>query len=82
MTSATFEKRATFEYMAAIPILDLAEKLFPSRKQYVSVREVVEETSLSERHVRRLVADGQLETSKVGRRILVLRSSLDSLLNR
>jgi hypothetical protein len=49
--------------MAAIPILDIAEKLFLRRKEYLSVKEIAAETSLSERHIRRLCADGSLAVS-------------------
>lgn len=60
----------------------LASTLFqPVRKEYLSFREASTETSLSERHLRRLYAQGRLQARRVGRRLLISRESLDNLLS-
>lgn len=66
--------------MATCTIDVLAESLFPTRKEFVSVRELAKETSVSERTIRRRVASGELQSCKLGSRRLVRRDSLDELL--
>lgn len=65
--------------MAALTIEILAERLFPTRPEFLSVREVVEHTSLSESTVRRRLSDGTLESVRLGRRRLIKMSSIESL---
>ena len=60
----------------------LANRLWPTRQDYVSVAQVVEQTSLSERSVRRMIADRRLESCKLGGRRLVKVSSLENLLQK
>lgn len=66
--------------MATCTIDVLAESLFLTRKEFVSVRELAKETSVSERTIRRRVASGELQSCKLGSRRLVRRDSLDELL--
>lgn len=65
--------------MAALTIEILAEGLFPSRPEFLSVKEVIERTSLNESTVRRRIADGSLESVRLGRRRLIKMSSVESL---
>ena len=66
--------------MAALTIETLAERLFSTPKEFVSVKELAEQTSVSERTIRRRVASGELESYKLGSRRLVRRDSLENLL--
>jgi len=58
----------------------LSARLFPSRKPYLSFRAAAEESSLSERSLRRLHQQGKLEARRVGRRLVIPRESFDQLL--
>jgi len=67
---------------ATSPILDrLTQTLFPTRKEYLSFAEAAAETSLSERTLRRYHRQGRLQVQRVGSRRIILRQSLDELLN-
>lgn len=62
--------------------LDLISRaLFrPAQRQFLSFREASQETSLSERTLRRLHKQGRLDARKVGSRLVVSRESLETLL--
>lgn len=66
--------------MAAAIIYDLADGLWPTQKEYVSVKELAKQTSVSEKTIRRRVASGELASTKLGSRRLVRRDSLENLL--
>jgi len=58
----------------------ISQALFQPRRKFLSFREAAEETSLSERTLRRLHQSGQLDARKVGGRLIISRESLDELL--
>lgn len=47
--------------------------------RYLSIAQAAAMTSLSDRTVKRLIADGRLPVSRVGRRVLVAVEDLDRL---
>jgi excisionase family DNA binding protein len=64
-----------------ISFLDtLTQRLFSSRKEFMSFREASEQSSLSERTLRRLHQSGQLEARRIGNRLLLTRESFEKLL--
>lgn len=58
----------------------LSTRLFASRPQFLSFRDAAAESSLSERHLRRLYAEGSLVGRKVGKRVLIDRESFEKFL--
>ena len=66
--------------MAALTIETLAERLFAVPAEFISVREAAKQTSVSERTIRRHIASGELQSTKLGSRRLIKASSLTELL--
>ncbi|WP_324740122.1 helix-turn-helix domain-containing protein [Tsuneonella sp. CC-YZS046] len=55
--------------------------MLPSGKLAYSVREACEATSLGRSSIYKLIANGKLETRKVGNRTLIMAASLNALIN-
>jgi len=66
---------------SACTIERFANELFPKRCEYVSAKQAARETSLSEKTIRRRIASGELQSTKIGSRRLISRDSLESLLS-
>ena len=56
------------------------QTVFPSQKPWISYKQAVTETTLSKSTIYRLTKSGQLESRKVGNRVLISRDSLNELL--
>jgi excisionase family DNA binding protein len=58
----------------------MPDESFPPTSPFLTVQEVALYTRLSPRHIRRLIARGELRVTRMGRAIRVHRRDLDSYL--